>query len=233
MALIALRGKVGRVDKYTYWIALVLPFVTLGLFEGIRHWGAGPTIIVLTASPVVNVVIGASRGRRTSRASILGLVLLLGGVVMARWGGTFNWTGFSWSLFGTIMSGILNELFGRAKSAPMNQCFWGSIGMGVLGLALSAGASWAPAAQPKVDLSVLGFAVIGGFLYWKSYLLAFKNLPTTEASVLAQGETPAVIVGATVLLGEHLTLAQWIAVAIALYGAYHVARSLSTKEVEV
>ena len=50
MALIGLRGVVGRVDKYTYLIALTLPFATLGLFEGIRCWGAGPTIIIITAA---------------------------------------------------------------------------------------------------------------------------------------------------------------------------------------
>src|SRR3989338_929246 len=118
MALIGLRGVIGRVDKYTYLIALALPFATLGLFEGIRHWGAGPTIIIITATPLVNLVIGTFLGRRISPASIVGLVLVLGGVVMARWGGHFQWTGFMWATFGTIMNGILYELFARAKATP-------------------------------------------------------------------------------------------------------------------
>jgi len=37
MAFIGLRGAIGRVDRYTYLIALTLPFATLGLFKGIRH----------------------------------------------------------------------------------------------------------------------------------------------------------------------------------------------------
>src|SRR3989338_7782515 len=98
MAFIGLRGVIGRVDKYTYLIALTLPFATLGLFEGIRNWGAGPTIIIITATPLVNLVIGAFLGRRISPASIVGLVLVLGGVVMARWGGHFQWVGFAWTL---------------------------------------------------------------------------------------------------------------------------------------
>jgi len=227
MALIGLRGVIGRVDKYTYLIALTIPFATLGLFEGIRHWGAGPTIIIITATPLVNLAIGTFLGRRISPASIAGLVMVLGGVVIARWGGHFQWAGFAWTLFGTIMNGILYEFFARAKANALQKCFYGSMGMGTLGLTLSAGASWSAIAEPKLILLVLGFAFVGGFLYWISNLIAFENLPTTEASVLAQGETPAVILGASVMLGEHLTFLQWIGVGIALCGAGYLSRWLA------
>lgn len=232
MALIGLRGVIGRVDKYTYLIALTLPFATLGLFEGIRHWGAGPTIIIITATPLVNLVIGAFLGRRISPASIVGLVLVLGGVVIARWGGHFQWAGFAWTLFGTIMNGILYEFFARAKATSLQKCFYACMGMGTLGLVLSAGASWSAIAEPKLILLVLGFAFVGGFLYWIANLMAFENLPTTEASVLVQGETPAVILGASVLLGEHLTLVQWVGVGIALYGAWYLSRWLAKQAVQ-
>ncbi len=231
MAFIWLRGHIGCVDKYTYLIALTLPFATLGLFEGIRHWGAGPTIIIITATPLVNLVIGAFLGRRISPASIVGLVLVLGGVVMARWGGHFQWAGFGWTLFGTIMNGILYEFSARAKATSLQKCFYACMGMGTLGLVLSAGASWSAIAEPKLILLVLGFAFVGGFLYWIANLMVFENLPTTEASVLAQGETPAVILGASVLLGEHLTFVQWIGVGIALYGAWYLSRWLAKQSV--
>ena len=231
MAFIGLRGAIGRVDKYTYLIALTLPFATLGLFEGIRHWGAGPTIIVITATPLVNLLIGIFIGRRVSSASLIGLVLMLGGVVMARWGGAFQWVGFAWTAFGVIMNGILYELFARAKAKPLQKCFWACIGMGLLGLILSSNTSWAPIMEPRTAFSVLGFAFVGGFLYWLANLIAFEHLPTTEASVLAQGETPAVILGAGFLLGEHLTLVQWVGVVVALYGAWYLSRWLS-KQVE-
>jgi len=214
------------VDKYTYLIGLVLPFATLGLFEGIRHWGAGPTIIIITATPLVNLIISFFLGRRVSSASITGLVLMLGGVTIALWGGHFQWNGFLWTLFGTIMNGVLYELFARAKSRPLQKCFWACIGMGTLGLILSAHASWAPMGECKTLLLVVGFAFVGGFLYWLSNLIAFENLPTTEASVLAQGETPAVILGAGILLGEHISSVQWIGVVTALCGAWYLSRWL-------
>jgi len=79
-------------------------------------------------------------------------------------------------------------------------------------------------------LSGVGFAFVGGFLYWIANLMAFENLPTTEASVLAQGETPAVILGANFMLGEHLTMLQWVGVAIALYGGWYLSRWLSKQK---
>lgn len=231
MAVIGLRGVIGRVDKYTYLIAIVLPLATLGLFQGIRSWGAGPTIIIITATPLVNLFIGAFLGRRISSASIIGFALVISGVIIARWGGHFNWTGFAWSAFGAIMNGVLYELFARAKANPLQKCFYACIGMGVLGLALSIGASWVAIANPKVALLVLSFAFVGGFLYWIVNLVAFKNLPTVEASILAQGETPAVLLGAIFLLGEHLTLVQWVGVVIALLGSWYISQWLSKQTI--
>ncbi len=226
MAFTGLRGAIGRVDRYAYLIAATLPFATLGLFEGIRHWGAGPTIIIITATPLVNFLIARFIGKKIPRASAIGLILMLGGVVMARWGGHFELAGFAWTMFGMIMNGILYEWFSRSKSSSLQKCFWACMGMGILGLVLSAHASWGQLGQPKIITFVVGFAFVGGFLYWLANLLAFENLPTTEASVLAQGETPAVIIGATLMLHEHLGLVQWIGVGIALYGAWQLSRYL-------
>ncbi|MHB8903859.1 MAG: EamA family transporter [Patescibacteria group bacterium] len=227
MALIGLRGVIGRADKYTYLMALTLPFATLGLFEGIRHWGAGPTIIIITATPIVNLIIGIFLGRRISLVSMFGLTLVFIGVLIARWGGHFQWEGFAWTLFGTIMNGVMYEFFARAKSAPLQRCFWGSIGMGILGLIFSANVSWTPIVNLNVILLVLGFAFVGGLLYWIANLTAFDNLPTTEASILAQGETPAVILGASIFLGESLSVWQWTGVIIALCGAWYLSRWLT------
>lgn len=227
MAFIGLRGVVGRVDKYTWLIAFTLPFATLGLFEGIRHWGAGPTIIIVTATPLVNLVISFFLRRRISGASLIGLVLVLGGVLLARHGGSFKWAGFAWSIFGTIMNGILYEFFARAKASSLQKCFYACMGMGTLGLLLSVGTPWADIMDVKLLVLLGGFALVGGFLYWLANMIAFENLPTTEASILAQGETPAVIVGAYFLLGERLTPVQWLGVVISLLGAWYLTRWLS------
>lgn len=229
MALIGLRGIIGKVDKFTWLIALTLPFATLGLFQGIRHWGAGPTIIIITATPLVNLTISFFLGRKVSSALIIGLVLVLGGVLIARRGGHFQWEGFAWTMFGTVMNGILYEFFARAKASSLQKCFYACTSMGILGLILSVNAPWAVVMDPKLAIMLVGFAFVGGFLYWIANLLAFENLPTTEASVLAQGETPAVIIGAYIMLGERLTFVQWTGVFISLFGAWYLSRWLAKK----
>jgi drug/metabolite transporter (DMT)-like permease len=219
IALLLMRGRIGKADKYTYLIAFVLPLATLGLFEGIRSWGAGPTITILTATPLINVVYGLRVGRRLSATAALSLLLVLGGVVLARWQGHFAWDGLGWSLFGTAMNGILYELFVRAKTEALQKCFWACLGTGILGLVLSTSSSWNQLAEPKIALAVLGFAFVGGFLYWIANLIAFGNLPTNEASILAQGETITVLLGAYLLLDEQITLLQGVGVALAIGGA--------------
>ncbi len=101
--------------------------------------------------------------------------------------------------------------------------------MGIVGLVLSVQTPWANALKPELLLSLLGFAFVGGFLYWMANLLAFKNLPTVEVSVLGQGETPTVILGAYFLLGEKLTLVQWAGVGMSLIGACYLAMWLVKK----
>ncbi len=228
-AFIGLRGVIGKVDKYTWLIAITLPFATLGLFQGIRHWGAGPTIIIITATPLINFAISLFLGRKISEASIIGLVLMLGGVLIARKGGLFQWEGFVWSVFGTVMSGVLYELFAKAKTTSLQKGFFAGIGMGTLGLILSVNTPLISTMTPKLTVLLLGFAFVGGFLYWIANMLAFENLRITEASVLAQGETPAVIIGAYFMLGEHLTFVQWTGVAISLFGAWYLSQWLAKK----
>ena len=232
-AFILLRGKIGKVDKYTYCLAGTLPFATLGLYNGIRHWGAGPTMILLTTTPLINFAFGVYSGKKPSGAAVGSLFLLLSGVSMALWGGSWNWIGFSWTIFATLLSGILYECFARAKSKPLEKCFYSASAMGTLGLVVSLAmdASWTQTCEPNTMMTLVLFAFIGGFLYWMANLLAFENLPVAEASVLAQLETPAVILGESLFLGKYLLGYQWIGVTIALCGGSLLALWLA-KQVE-
>lgn len=233
MAFVLAKGKVTNVDKWTWYIALVIPFASLGLFKGVREWGAAPTIIIVTATPLVNFLLTVLLGKKVSKETILALFLVLGGVIVARWGGGFQALGFAWAVFGTVCNGILYELFARAKSTPFQRCFWACMGIGIVGLVGSYHSNWVHVTQdPLLPVLLVGFAFVGGFLYWLANLYAFENLDKDAASVLAQGETPVVILFAGLMLGEHLTLVQWLGVFIALYGAWYLSRRLAKKDRE-
>ncbi len=222
IAFVLLRGKIGKVDKYTWLIGLTLPLATLGLFEGIRNWGVGPTLIVVTGTPVVNFFIGRFLKRPVSDMTITSLIIMICGVALACKGGHFNWPGFLWSVEGTIANGILYELFARAKTKPLQKCFFSCFGMGALGLLLSFADATPWVAETftlPMTLQLVTFAFVGGFLYWIANQAAFKHLETMRASVLAQGETPAAMIGAYLLLGEKLSMNQWVGTIIALAAA--------------
>lgn len=180
-----------------------------------------PAAIIITATPLVNFLITWKGGRKLELTAMFSLLLLLSGVTIARWGSSFNPTGFAWIILATVCNGLLYELFDRAKADPYQRCFWGSIGIGTIGLIGGVHHSWTPLIQHPVLWLVLGgFAFVHGFLYWMSNLMAFKLLPNKDVvSVLAQGETPVVIIMAYVLLGETLTLMQWVGVSVALIGS--------------
>ncbi|TSC64966.1 MAG: hypothetical protein G01um101477_655 [Candidatus Doudnabacteria bacterium Gr01-1014_77] len=232
LVLVILRGKVLVSDRGTYLMALFVSGAALGLYKGIRIWGAAPTIMVVTATPLVNFVIGKIRGRAIQRAEIPGTLMIMLGVltVLFKQGSSFSWLGLYWSIFGTIMNGIFYELIPLSKATQFQKTFWNCVAIGVVA-ALVSGTNPAKLfmVTPATGLGLVLFALIGGFLYWWSNMIAFdkENLPVQAASVLAQGETITVILVSMYLVGEqHLSMIQWFGVALALYGTWYLARAL-------
>lgn len=223
IAFILCKGKIMGVGKYTYLLAIALPLATLGIFKGVENWDVGPTFIIIAMTPLVNLAIGPFMKRKIVPGAILGFILMFCGVVTALWGKDFQWSGFGWSVFGAVMCGFTIECIKLAMAAsenPMKMCFWAHNGMGLLGLILSVGSVWTPVIQPKIGLYVLANAAIGGFLYWISNMKLFgSKIDTSVASILAQGETPAIIIGAYYILSEELTLNKCIGVTITFLGA--------------
>ena len=77
-------------------------------------------------------------GRTIAGTAVVGLFVLLSGVFLAHWQGTFHWHGFLWSAFGTVMNGILYELFAKTakETTAFEKCFWACVGTAALGLVL-------------------------------------------------------------------------------------------------
>ncbi len=224
-----LRGRIFGVGGNTYIMAVLVSGAALGLYKGIRIWGGAPTIMVITATPVLNHLFGLIIGRKTRSSEMLGMLAVVSGVVLALFEQElrFNWLGFFWSLFGTFMNAVFYEFISLSKAEPFQKTFWGCLAMGGLGLA-SSGTFDVPVST-SMFLAVLVFALVGGFLYWWSNMVAFdkRNLPLQTASILAQGETITVIIlVSTLIIGErHLSMIQWAGVTLALSGAVYLARN--------
>jgi drug/metabolite transporter (DMT)-like permease len=227
--------RIGEIDKYAYLIFALLPFATLGLFQGIRYWGAGPTIVVVAATPLVNLVYSVFTGRRISFLSVVGFILMLFGVWVTCKGGNFNWQGFGWSVFGTLVNGVLMELFARSKTTAVGKSLFGCLGMGFLGLVLSC-LPYAPAlptlelvTNARILVQLVLFAIVGGWLYWIASVKAMENLPPVEGSALLQLEALSVIIGAIFLLDEPVGPTKWFGAFVVLAGAVVITLALSQK----
>ncbi|MDO8594149.1 MAG: EamA family transporter [bacterium] len=227
LTFICLGGKLGKIDRGLILLRLVVPLATFGMFQSVRSLGASLTAVLFTATPIINFCFGLQAGRMVSGASIGALCLILGGVSLACKDATFSLVGFAWALFAMLNEAVVYELFAGKKTNPLQKCFAGSLGMGILGLVLSVRSSWERLLEPRLMLLLCILAFVGGFVYLLANMIAFEHLPTNEASVLAQGETPAVILGAYLILGERLSLLQLIGICIALVGAGYLTQWLA------
>lgn len=203
--------------------SLLFAFANLCLYNGIRRWGANPTIVIVTLTPLVNFVAKWWRGERTNKLAFLSLLALVGGVLVALepWNATMDTLGVAWSLGGAILQGVGFEVLAKTTSHdPRVRGFWFSIVICTVGFMGTVARGDVPLLShefsPTTFLLLAGFGFTGGFLYFLSIIFAFDYLETEVASVLAMGETPAVILGAGVLLGEQMSFVQWCGVIIAL-----------------
>ncbi len=203
--------------------SIIFSMATLSLYAGIRAWGTSPTLVVLTTTPIVNIAAKILRRQQVNRRVYLCLTGLLLGVTIALnpWEASFDMKGFLLSIAATLLGGIGFEVLSGAKGIdPYNKSFWLAVVTAALGSGVTLHGGHLPLAQEAWSFShaiaLIGFGITGGFAYYLANIVAFEKLRTEVASTLAMAETPAVIVGAWLVLEEKLALIQWIGVGIAL-----------------
>ena len=206
-----------------FWFCLLFGMANLSLFKGIRAWGANPTIVLVTTTPIVNVAAKWWRGERVDVRVLVRLVFLLVGVSIALnpWEATFSLEGLFWSLIAPIFVGVGYEYIGGAKDEDeYYKTMWVGAFMVGVGLVFTLAEFQIPFASQEWSrdyaLKLLGYGFPGGFLYLICIVISFQKLKTEVASLLSMGETPAVIIGAYFTLGETLSWIQWGGVAIAM-----------------
>jgi len=223
------------VSRKNVLLALSFGLASIGLFAGTRIWGPNPTIIVFSASPILNVLFARWRGRRIGIPPIAAFItLFLGIIVMLQpWAvqGEFHLSGLLWSLFGMTMNAVFQEILGQSSNAsPLSRSLWQSFGcIAVGGLSIL----WVPwlwaIAEGHQVWSLIGFGLLSGVLNLRSNTLAFDHLPTAVASILAAGAAPATIIISNWLLHTTLSVAQWGGVALAMASVAYLSAWLGKK----
>lgn len=218
-----------------FLFSLLFASANFCLYSGIRAWGANPTIVILTTTPIINILAKWWRGHTVARRVTRSLMMLLVGVLVALnpWQTPFSTQGFLWSVTATLLVGVGFEILGVSKNIdPYHKSFWIAALMVMIGVITTIFGGRLPFVAETWDISHVTalalYGCIGGFLYIIANVVAFEKLKTEVASTLAMGETPAVIIGAWITLGEQLSIVQWMGVILAL-GATAALSAAETK----
>ena len=229
LALAIVRGKVWRSTKETKQAGFLIGFSSIAFYRAIEVWDVNPVVVLGCFIPVVNVGIDVYGRKKTSSTIILSLCCILAGTAWAleSWNQRFNPEGLMWSAAFVILGGIGFDMWGKAPETDtvLEKSFWLSLWTGVYAVLILV------VARPFSGIAVYGDGRIAGILAIYLVLSAvfifvsiipfnrIGKMPTATASILLQAATPATIVGAFLLLGERLSLSQWLGVALALVGA--------------
>lgn len=130
--------------------------------------------------------------------------------------------GACWSLY---------IVFGQKSGAQTHGGIAASIGMVVATLVvLPAGVAQAGASllSPALLPAAIGVAVLSSAIPYSLEMVALKRLPTQTFSILMSGEPALGAISGLILLGEHLSLSQWLAIGLII--AASAGTSLSARD---
>ena len=215
--------KISLVTREAILFSVLFGTANLLLYMSIRTWGANPTIVILTMTPLVNIAAKRWRGQKVDLRVYAALIGLLVGVSIALnpWETEFSVLGCFQSISATLVIGVGFEVLSKTKNLdPYNRSFWLALIVLAIGLVAALAQGIVPFENETWSIMTVakltGFGLTAGFFYFLANILAFDKLKTETASTLAMGETPAVIISAGIILGEELSLIQWAGVTIAL-----------------
>lgn len=219
------RKEIGWPDRFMPGYAIGIAFAALGAYKSIRSWGVNPTIIIMSMTPVVNIIIALFLRHQIPRFAFAGFFVMLAGILFSlrqdQWHSGLNSSGLLWSIIATIGCGVGNECLGHTKNSQKNQLAWLGIGMALISLVdLCISGKGLPEFHVHTDncLYLALFSLSVGWFYLQAYIMGFTHLNKIVASVLVQGETPAVILVAGIFTNERMLSLQWLGICIVIVG---------------
>ncbi|NQV89974.1 EamA family transporter [Candidatus Uhrbacteria bacterium] len=232
MVALLLSSHVSRPSWRILQFSTLFSLATLCLFYAIRAWGPGPSLVVITLTPIVNIVAKLLRGKNVERRVYFAMTGLLVGVMIALnpWQASFDLEGFALSMLAMLLAGFGMEVMAGKKGIDAyNKTFWLALVTTLIGCLASVSTGQIPFVTVVWTfwhaLALVGFGVVGGFCYYLANIIAVEELETEVATTIAMAETPAVIVSSWLMLGDTLTYTQWSGVLIALLATYSLVHS--------
>ncbi len=226
LAFLAARKNSFFRDKQVIFGGLLLAVSSINFFQAINLWSANSVIIIVTMTPVVNVLIALGHGTRISTVTILSLILVIVGVSFALdvFHQVIHMPGLILSLLCMIAAGLGMDCWSKTKVGVAGKMLAYStilILLSIFVISVTPGKAQIVPTGVSVWTAFYVYSAVGclgGIVYLCCVGIALERLPVTTTSILLQGETPAVIIGSWFIVGEKISLWQWIGVVIMLTG---------------
>ncbi|MBD2869931.1 EamA family transporter [Paenibacillus arenilitoris] len=210
-------------------MAAGMPTAVTGLlyYESLRYIPASLAIILLFQFTWIGVLIQAvSQRKRPGGVMFLTVAVLFGGTLLAagimeQGTGRFNWTGVTLGLLSAVSYSMFILFSGKAVPAahPAARSAWMITGGMLLVFVLFPpafllnGLIWG-------DLLLYGFLLgtFGAFIPPVLFSIGVPHIGEGMAGVLGAAELPVAVLLSSFVLKEHVSLLQWIGVAVVLIG---------------
>ncbi len=215
-----------KTDKYVILAGLLFTVSSITFFQAVNVWAPNPVIIVVTLTPLVNFAIAL---RQRTKIPVMAYISLLCIIVGEWWAldlskQSLNVYGFILSIFTALTAGLGLDCWSKTSNKLIGRMRWYAAFLIPCALLVLLGTPGKiELIPPGVTLrealyvfSVIG--TVGGVAYIYCASVTTQHLPITSASILLQGETPAVIVGTWFFMKHTISLSQGFGVAVMLFG---------------
>ncbi len=224
------RYRISMPDRNTILFAFFFVVACLGLFQGIKAWGASLSAVLLDMAVLVNFFFAAVRKEKIGVANLMLFGTAIAGSFLAlrAWdAGNINVTGLLWSLVALVANGLGIEYGSRAQQDNQTKAFWQSVALSTVGFAFS---GTSPLDIRSHWLMALVFGISTGLLNFLSAFVAFKNLKPTWTGTLVLGVTPWILIGSWFITGKILGLDQMLGVGVVICSVGTLAYLLGKKK---
>lgn len=217
-------------DRHTLIIAMLFVLACVGLFEGIKAWGANLSAVMLDMAVLVNFAFAVHRGERITPANSGAFLLAIAGSFLAFRGwniAELSIAGLLWSILSLVANGLFIEYAGKAKQSFFTKIFWLSLALVFVGSSSFLGDHTALTAG-QVTLALI-FGVATGLLNFLCAFTAFGNLKPVWTGTLVLGVTPSIVIASWLILDKTLGWDQLAGVALILSAVGYLGYSLVNK----
>lgn len=231
LAVIISIGRIGawRTTNEIAFAGFIIAFSSLTFYWSLESLGVNATAVLVTLTPIVNLVIAMIEGKRPSWAAMLSLAALIAGTAWALeiWSQPLPPEGLIQMFACMVASGIGFHYWGKAPDTVTvsEKCFWLCAATIIESLLVA----WAfdmdlnlgKYAEPAFRKPLLRYAIPVTLFIFVSIIPYSRvgKMNTVLACALSQAGMPFTIMGAALFADEHLKAHQWPGVFLALFGA--------------